>query len=279
MHESAGFRWFRRAGLTFITLLIVFPLYVILSSSVKPLIDVQGAFTWIPSTVTLKPYADMWSTIPLADYFVNSLIIAVVSSALSLVIAVFAAYALSRFTFRGSNTFSLVVLSTQMFPGILFLLPLFLLFVQVQNVSGIQLTGTYTGMIITYLTFSLPFSIWMLVGYFNALPKDLEEAAMVDGTGPVGALIRIVLPVALPGIIAVGVFAFVTAWGEVLFASVLTSRDTRTLAVGLQAYASQSSVYWNELMAASVIVSLPVLIGFLGLQRYLVTGLAAGAVK
>ena len=279
MRETTGVRLFRWCGLTFVTLLTAFPLYVILSSSVKPLIDVQGNFSWVPSTVTLQPYVDMWSTIPLATYFKNSLIIAVSATLLSLVTAVFAAYALARFKFRGNRTFSMIVLSTQMFPGILFLLPLFLLFVQIQTRLGIQMTGTYTGLIVTYLTFSLPFSIWMLVGFFAALPRELEEAAFVDGLGPIGALLRIILPVARPGIVAVGVFAFVTAWGEILFASVLTSRGTRTLAVGLQAYASQSTVFWNQLMAASVVVSLPVLIGFLGLQRYLIRGLSAGAVK
>lgn len=279
MRETRGFRILRGVGLAFLVLLTAFPLYIIASSSVKPLVDVRGTFSWVPSSFTLSAYTDMWSTIPLARYFLNSLVVSLAATALSLTIAVFAAYALARMSFRGSRPFSMVVLSTQMFPGILFLLPLFLLFVQIQTRLGIQMTGTHTALIITYLTFSLPFSIWMLVGYFSALPKELEEAALIDGSGPVGALFRIVLPVARPGIVAVGVFAFVTAWGEVLFASVLTNTSTRTLAVGLQAYASQSSVLWNQLMAASVVVSVPVLIGFLGLQRYLVQGLSAGAVK
>lgn len=279
MRETRGFVWFRRVGLTLLTVVTALPLYVIASSSVKPLADVQDDFTWWPSTVTLQPYRDMWTTIPLATYFRNSLIVSLSATLLSLVVAVFAAYALARFTFRGSRLFSMVVLSTQMFPGILFLLPLFLLFVQLQNRLGIPMTTSWTGLVLTYLTFSLPFSIWMLTSYFAAMPRELEEAALVDGTTPVGALFRIVLPVAVPGIVAVGVFSFVTAWGEVLFASVLTSAETRTLAVGLRAYASQTSVFWNQLMAASVVVSVPVLVAFLGLQRYLVRGLSAGAVK
>jgi multiple sugar transport system permease protein len=279
MLETPGFRWFRRVGLTFLTVITFLPLYVIVSSSVKPLIDVQDVFKWIPSRVTLAPYRDMWTTIPLAKYLANSLIVSVTSTVLALVVAVFAGYALARFRFRGSSTFSFVVLSTQMFPGILFLLPLFLVFVQIQTLFGIKLTGSIAGLVITYLTFSLPFSIWMLVGYFNSLPAELEEAALVDGTGRLGALFRIVLPVARPGIIAVGVFAFITAWSEVLFASVLTNTNTRTLPVGLQAYATESGVYWDQLMAASVVVSIPVLVGFLSVQRYLVRGLSAGAVK
>ncbi len=279
MVESRGFRVLRAVGLAVVSLLVAVPLWVIVSSSVKPLADVRGEFVWVPSSITLAPYADMWSTIPLASYVANSLVVSVTATVLALVVAVFAAYAIARFAFRGRRVFSLVVLSTQMFPGILFLLPLFLIFVQVQTRLGVQLTGTYTGLIITYLTFSLPFSIWMLAGYFAALPRELEEAALLDGNGPIGALFRVVLPVARPGIVAVGVFAFVTAWGEVLFASVLTDRSTRTLAVGLQAYASQTSVLWNQLMAASVVVALPVLVGFLALQRHLVQGLSSGAVK
>jgi multiple sugar transport system permease protein len=254
-------------------------LYVIVTSSLKSLKDVQTTFKWIPQHLTFAPYRDMWSTIPLAKYFKNSLIISVSATVLSVAVATFAAYALARFRFRGSRSFSMVVLSTQMFPGILFLLPLFLIFVKIQDAIGIQMTGSYKGLIVTYLTFSLPFAIWMLTGYFSSLPKELEEAALVDGSGRVGALMRVVIPVARPGIVAVAVFSFITSWGEVLFASVLTNESTRTLAIGLQAYASQSNVYWNQLMAASVVVSLPVLIGFLAVQRYLVRGLAAGAVK
>jgi multiple sugar transport system permease protein len=279
MLETPGFRWFRRVGLAFLTVITALPLYIIVSSSVKPLIDVQGVFTWVPSRVTLAPYRDMWTTIPLAKYLTNSLVVSLTSTVLALVVAVFAGYALARFRFRGSRTFSFVVLSTQMFPGILFLLPLFLIFVQIQTRFGIKLAGSIAGLVITYLTFALPFSIWMLVGYFNSLPPELEEAALVDGTGRLGALFRIVLPVARPGIIAVGVFAFITAWSEVLFASVLTNTSTRTLPIGLQAYASESGVYWDQLMAASVVVSIPVLVGFLSVQRYLVRGLSTGAVK
>lgn len=277
MHESAGFRWFRRAGLTFLTLFTVVPLYVVVSSSVKPLVDVQGAFTWIPSSVTLAPYWDTWTTLPLARYLVNSLVVSATSALLSLLVAVFAAYALSRFTFVGRRMFRLSVLSTQMVPGMLFLVPLFLLFTQVQTWFGVQLVGSYVGLVITFLTFSLPFAVWMLTGYFAGLPQDVEEAAMLDGLGRVAVLLRIVLPLARPAIVAAGIFAFVIGWGEVLFASVLTDANTRTVAVGLRSYASQSTVLWNELMAASVLVSVPVVVGFLALQRHLMRGLATEA--
>lgn len=275
----ASFRWTRRIILAFLTAFALLPVYVMVSSSLKPLEDVTGKFQWIPSEITIRPYFDIWDTVPLAHYFMNSLIVAGAATVLSVTIAVLAAYAVSRYRFRGKRVFTVTVLSTQMFPGILFLLPLFLIFVNIGNSTGVALYGSRGGLILTYLTFSLPFSIWMLIGYFDSIPKDLDEAAMVDGCGPFGALFRVVVPAAVPGIVAVSVYAFMTAWGEVLFASVITNDETRTLAVGLQGYATQNDVYWNQIMAASLVVSVPVVAGFLLLQRYLVAGLTAGAVK
>ena len=274
-----SFVWTRRIFLTALTGFVLLPVYVMLSSSLKPLEDVSGSFHWLPTELTIRPYIDIWTTVPLARYFTNSLIVAGSATVCSVVIAVFAAYAVSRYRFRGRRVFTVTVLSTQMFPGILFLLPLFLIFVNIGNSTGIALYGSRGGLILTYLTFSLPFSIWMLIGYFESVPRELDEAAHVDGCGPLGALFRVVVPAAVPGIVAVAVYAFMTAWGEVLFASVMTNDTTRTLSVGLQGYATQNDVYWNQVMAASLVVSVPVVAGFLLLQRYLVAGLTAGAVK
>jgi multiple sugar transport system permease protein len=274
-----SFLWTRRVVLGLLLVFVLTPVYVMLSSSLKNLQDVQGSFNWIPSGLTLRPYADIWDTVPLAHYFMNSLIVSVSATVLSVAVAIFSAYAVSRYRFRGRRFFTVTVLSTQMFPGILFLLPLFLIFVNIDRSTGVQLLGSKLGLIITYLTFSLPFSIWMLVGYFDSIPRDLDEAAKVDGCGPFGALFRVIVPAAVPGIVAVSVYAFMTAWGEVLFASVMTNDSTRTLAVGLRGYATQNDVYWNQVMAASLVVSVPVVAGFLLLQRYLVAGLTAGAVK
>ncbi|MFJ3173590.1 carbohydrate ABC transporter permease [Streptomyces roseus] len=274
-----SFRVIRAVFLTLLSGFVLLPVYVMVTSSLKPLQDVTGRFRWIPSGLTLRPYIDIWHTVPLARYFVNSLIVAGAATAASVVIAVFAAYAVSRHRFRGRRLFTVTVLSTQMFPGILFLLPLFLIFVNIGNATGIALYGSRGALILTYLTFSLPFSIWMLIGYFDSVPRDLDEAATVDGCGPIGALLRVVVPAAVPGIVAVAVYAFMTAWGEVLFASVMTNDTTRTLAVGLQGYSTQTDVYWNQIMAASLVVSIPVVAGFLLLQKYLVAGLTAGAVK
>ncbi|MFC6081774.1 carbohydrate ABC transporter permease [Sphaerisporangium aureirubrum] len=279
MREPRWLPWARWIGLGLLTLFTLVPLFVMASSAIKPLRDVQNGFSWIPTTFTLRPFTDIWRTVPLARYFVNSLVVSSVAAVASVTVAIFAAYAISRYRFPGRRIFSVTVLSTQMFPGILFLLPLFMIFVNLGNAIGIELYATRTGLIITYLTFSLPFSIWMLVGYFDSIPVALDEAAKVDGNGPIGALLRVVIPAAMPGIVAVLIYAFMTAWGEVLFASVMTDEGTRTLAVGLRGYATENDVYWNQVMAASLVVSVPVVAGFLLLQRYLVQGLTAGAVK
>jgi len=279
MREPTWFSWTRRIGLTVLAVFAGLPIWVMVTSALKPLGDVQGDFRWFPTQLTVQPFFDMWHTIPLAEYFVNSIVVSTVASLASVGVALLAAYALSRYRFHGRQTFSIVVLSTQMFPGILFLLPLFVIFVNLSQATGINLYQSRLGLIITYLTFTLPFAIWMLAGYLDSVPRELDEAAKVDGAGPLGAFVRVVIPVAMPGIVAVTIYAFMTSWGEVLFASVLTNESTRTLAVGLQGYATQNNVYWNQIMAASLTVSVPVVIGFLLLQRYLVAGLTAGSVK
>ena len=280
MHEPRSFRAFRVVVVVGLGLFTFVPLYVMVTSALKPLGDVQGDFRWWPTHPTLRPFVDIWSTVPLARYFVNSLIVCVVSTAFSVLIAIFAAYAVSRYRFVGRRVFIGTVLSTQMFPGILFLLPLFLIFVNIDKQLGFTfLYQTRIGLIVTYLTFALPFSIWMLASYFDGIPRDLDEAARVDGCRALGALFRVVLPAARPGVIAVAVYAFMTSWGEILFASQMTNDATKTLAIGLQNYSTQINVYWNQIMAASLVVSLPIVVAFLLLQKYLVAGLTSGSVK
>ncbi len=279
MRETLGEKIFRVIVLAGLSVFVLLPLYVMVATSLKPLGDVQAGFTWFPSRITFEPFVEMWSTVPLARYFMNSLVVTSVATLFSVVVAIFAAYAVSRWRFHGRNAFMTTVLSTQMFPGVLFLLPLYLIFVNIDATFGVPLVGTRIGLIITYLTFSLPFSIWMLAGYFDGIPKELDQAGKVDGAGNLTILLRIVLPAARPGIVAVAIYAFMTAWGEVLFASVLTTEETRTLAVGLRQYATQTNVYWNQILAASIAVSIPVVVGFLMMQKNFVAGLTAGAVK
>jgi multiple sugar transport system permease protein len=279
MHETLGYRTFRRITLSLLTIFVCAPLVVMITTAIKPLSQVQGQFRWVPTEPTFQPFIDMWSTVPLATYFVNSVVVATTATVLSVSVAVLAAYAVSRWNFRGRETFRLAVLSTQMFPGILFLLPLFLLFVMTDRLTGLTLVGSRTGLVITYLTFALPYAIWMLVSYFETIPRELDDAAEVDGCGPLRLLVSVLLPAARPVIIAVSIFSFMLAWGEVLFASVLTDEQTRTVAIGLQTYASEANVYWNQVMAASLVVSAPVVLAFLVLQKHITAGVTAGAVK
>jgi multiple sugar transport system permease protein len=256
------------------------PIYVMFSSSLKPLIDVQGAFTWWPRHLTFQAFSQIWQTVPLGLYFENSLIDCACSTAFAVIVAVLAAYGLSRYRFTGRSAFMRTVLATQMFPGVLFLLPLFLIFVNIDNSLGITLLyQTRFGLIVTFLTFNLPFAIWMLTRYFDAIPSELDESARVDGAGTLSTLLRVVVPVARPGIIAVAVYAFMSSWSELLFASVMTDSSTATLSIGLQSYASEVDVYWNQIMAAALVVSVPIVAIFLLVQRHLISGLTTGSIK
>lgn len=279
MPETRAARIARAIVLALIALFVLFPLYTVAVSSIKPTSDVQSAWRWLPTSVTLEPYLDMWRTVPLARYFLNSLIVAGVATIVAVVVSTMAAYAVSRMSFRGRSLFTNTALATQLFPGIMFLVPLYLLFANVERLTGFDLIGSYPGLIIAYLTFALPFCTWMLAGFISSVPEELEEAGQIDGLSRVGTLLRIVMPVIVPGLLATGTFAFMIAWGEVLFASVLTTNSSRTLGVGLQDYATSTGVAWNQVMAASIVISIPVVLAFLAMQKYLVRGLAAGAVK
>jgi multiple sugar transport system permease protein len=275
MDETRSFRWLRRIGLLVLCLIVGIPLWVVVVTSATPLSDVGKAFAWLPRTVTLTPYVDMWTTIPLARYLGNSAIVAVAATVLAMVVAVPAAYVLARSSGRAVRAFGVMLIGTQAMPGTLLLLPLFLIFTQLERLSGFGLIGSYPGLVLIDLTFALPLAIWMMSVHFAALPRDVEEAARMDGAGTLHLLVRIVLPMAAPGIAAAAVFAFVVAWGEVLFATIITDERTRTLPVGLHGYATQSTVYWNQLAAAALISSLPAVVGFIAARRYLVRDLAA----
>ncbi len=281
MSESVSYRVVRAAVLLFLALFTLYPLWTLLTISLSTASEAGATFRWIPQVLSWHAYVAMWKTAPLLHYLRNSAVVSSISAVVSLPIAILAAYALTRHHVKGGAVFLRVVLATQAFPGVLFLLPLFVIYVTLQNALGIPMDGTYLGLIITYLTFALPFSIWMLTGYLASIPQDVEEAAMVDGAGKLRAFIVTTLRVAMPSVMAVGVFTFMTAWGEVLFASVLTDSATRTLPIGLELYESAKGlvIYWNQLMAASLTVSVPVVVGFLLLQRYFVRGLSAGAIK
>lgn len=280
MTESLGYRVLRTCVLTALAVYTLFPLVTLVITSLTGANTAEVQFRWTPANATVDAFVEMWRSIALLRYLLNSLFVSSVATLISVLIGVLAAHAILRYRFAGKRPLVYVILATQTFPGILFLLPLFVLYVTIQRSLGIPLDGSYLGLIITFLSFSVPFAVWLLVGYLEMVPKEMEEAAMVDGCRALGAFFRVTLRIAAPGIAAVAVFVFISDWGEVLFASVLTTDQTRTIPIGLEFFENAfSEVQWNQLMAAAIVASAPLVAAFLWLQRYFVRGLAAGAVK
>jgi multiple sugar transport system permease protein len=230
---------------------------------------------YIPYNATLDNYLNVLEVMPFTHFFQNSTIIAVVTTVLSLLLSVFASYSMARYRFRGRKPLIASLLLVYMLPGVVLLVPLMVIF------QSLKLMNTYAGLILAESTHVLPFAIWLLTGYFAALPKELEESAMVDGATPVGALFRIVLPLAAPGVVAAGMFAFIASWNNFLYAFMFTSGDeTRTLPVAMRfLVGGESDFYWGGVSAAAVMTTVPVAAVFLLFQRYLIQGLTSGSVK
>ena len=224
-------------------------------------------------------YREMWVNVDFLAFLRNSLVICGVTTVLSTFLASLAAYALARFRFKGNHGFSVAVSTTQVSPGMLFFLPLYMLYIQVDD-AGLPMMNTFHGMIFLYTAMFTPASIWIMRGFFVSIPRDLEDAAVIDGCSRLGAFIRIVLPISAPGIIATASFVFLLAWDEVFFAWVLTSSpDVQTVPVGLRLYMGQHATRYDLMMAAAVVSVIPVLLTFFASQRWFIKGLAAGAVK
>jgi multiple sugar transport system permease protein len=228
---------------------------------------------------TFQAFKDMWRTIDFERYFINSAIICTVAALLATAFASTAGYALARFRFRGSRPFGLGVIATQLIPGSMFLLPTFIGFLWLKQHVGIQLYDTRVGMIIVYTAFFTPVAIYFMRSFFQGIPRDLEEAAQVDGCTPFWAFVRIVLPNAAPGLVATFVYAFLFAWDELLFVASLTEHNAETLPLGIRLFIGNYSQYYGQLMAAGVVSTIPVVIAFFAAQRWLVRGITAGAVK
>jgi multiple sugar transport system permease protein len=224
-------------------------------------------------------YVDMWKNVNFGLYLKNSLIICGVTMAIAMVFSTLAAYALSRFRFPGSDLFSNALLATQMIPAIMYLIPIYIMFVKFTLMTGIPVKGTYWGIILIYSAFFIPFSIWILRGFFATIPKELEESARIDGCSAFQVFWHIALPLAIPGIIATGIYIFLTAWDELMFAWVLTNSDTMTIPVGIRLFVGNYQNRFDLMMAAATVATLPVVVIFFLLQRHIVHGLTAGAVK
>ena len=228
---------------------------------------------------TLKAFGAMWETVSFEKYFVNSLVICGAAALLATAFASSAGYALARFRFRGSRPFGLAVVGTQLIPGSMFLLPVFMGFIWLKQNTPVQLFDTQLGMVLVYTAFFTPVAIYFMRSFFLALPRELEDAAMVDGCTQFGAFVRIVLPNALPGLVATFVYAFLFAWDELLFVTALTQTRAETIPIGIRNFIGNYSQEYAQLMAAGVVSTIPVLLAFFLTQRWLVRGLTAGAVK
>lgn len=274
--------WLRLVLLVLILAMVLIPASYIVLASFMPDIDVANGKLF-PDVVTLDNYVKMWSTVDLAKGLGNSMLVAGIVAVISALLAVITAYCLVRYAFKGRLTILRGLVALQSVPGTLLLLPIFVLFSSARTYLNITIVGTSTGLIITYLTFALPFSTWVMVTYLRGLPRELEEAAMLDGCSPVGVLRRIVIPLSWPGIIVAGVFAFLLGWNDVLYASVMTRPDTETAAVVLQVFGQSQEggalPLYGQLMSSALICALPVVLLYLVFQRYLIGGLTAGGVK
>lgn len=268
--------------LTALCALVLIPVAYIFLASVNSDIGVaRGEF--LPSSFSFENYSKIWTSVGLATGLTNSVLVAGSTAVVSALMSIATAYVLVRYQFRGRLTILRGLLGLQSVPGTLMVLPVFVLFSSSATYLGIQVIGTQWGLFITYLTFAMPFSTWVMVTYLRGLPRELEEAARIDGASNIGVLLRIILPLSWPGVVVSGIFAFLLGWNDVLFASVMTRPESQTAAVALQVFgASQEGgaiPFYGQMMAASLVCAAPVVILYLIFQRYLVGGLTAGGVK
>jgi len=264
----------RHALLLILCLFATGPLLWAISTSLKPSTEVYTNPGLIPHHPTLANFAYVLSQTKFGTWFWNTLMLALATTALALTIATLGGYAMSRYRFRGRDLYGNTLLVVQMFPGVMLAIPLFLIF------TRLHLVDTLASLLITYMTFALAFSVWMLKGYFDGIPHEIEEAALIDGASELGVLWRIILPLSGPGISTVAVFAFLLAWNDFFFAYILLVSDAKyTLQMGLYTFINQFFTQWEYLMTAAVLTTLPVLIFFFTMQRYLTRGLIAGATK
>jgi multiple sugar transport system permease protein len=269
--------WLKYLGIIVVLLPMVvmslFPLIVMISTSLKSPAEVyQWPPVFIPREPTLQNYSDIWTVANLAAYFRNSLFVALGATALVMLLAVPAGYALARFRFRGRGFYMLFLLVMQMFPGIVIILALY------RVVAAFQMTDNLVTLIILNAAFGLSFAVWLLTGYFSSVPAEVEEAAMVDGNSRLGAMLRMTVPLSAPGLVAVGIFSFIGAWNEFLFAlTFIRSQDKLVLTVGLWKYIARFQVEWNYLEASSFLVTVVVVVLFMLVQKNLTRGLIAGA--
>lgn len=252
-------------------LISIFPLIVMISTSFKTSQEVYiPPPTFLPRTPTIQNYFDIWTAAPLTTFFRNSMVIGLGSTLIALVLAIPAAYALTRFRFRGRRFYQLFLLGIQMFPPIVIILGIF------RVVAGLNMVDSLTTVVLLNAIFSLSFAIWMLEGYFATIPPEIEEAAMMDGNSRLGAMFNMILPLSWPGLVAVTIFGFMNGWNEFLFAlTFIRSQDKLPLTIGLFKFVTRFQVQWHQLMAASLLTTIVVVVLFMLVQNQLTRGMVA----
>lgn len=258
------------------TLYCLFPFLWMVDTAFKPINEIRSSTpTFHIVNATLSNFQRVLFDTAFLTFFRNSVIVAVSSTIFTMVVAIFAAYAMSRWGERKAvKTVSAALVASQMVPGVLLLLPLYML------MKNLNLLSSYGALILVYTTFMLPICVFMLKGYFDVIPVELEDAAEIDGCSLIGTIFRIVLPLSAPGMLSTWIFAFISAWNEFMFGYVLINDEAhRTLTPGIMLFKGLYATDWGGLMSAAVLAVLPVAVMFLYLQRFLIEGLSAGAVK
>ena len=269
------FQIFIYTGAVLICLFSLIPILWSLSTSFK-----SNAFMflqppqWIPKQISFEHYKEILNNPKMMKYFFNSFITAAASTIIALIIGVLGAYGFSRYKFPGRKTLLISILLTRMLPRVALIVPFFI------TLQKIKMYNTRAGLILVFLTITMPLSIWLLKGFFDSIPYEIEEAATIDGCSALGILTRVIIPIILPGIASVGMYVFITAWNEFLFVLVLTSgEELRTISVALAFFIDEWGIRWGPLMAASILMSIPAIIVFTMFQKSLIKGLSEGAVK
>lgn len=257
-----------------ILLFLLFPFYWTFVTSIKPESELYGSVvTYWPRNVTFESYRKLFVDFNFLKPMGNSFIVAIITTLITLTVSMLASYSFSRFRFAGRKAFMVLFLTNNMFPTVLLLIPLYAI------MRSMGLLYTPASLVLSYATFTIPFSVWLLNGFINDLPLSLEEAAMVDGCNRAQAFTRIIFPVLVPCLVATGVYIFMTSWNEYTFAVMFTNERNRTIPVALKNLIGQLGVQWDLLTAGGIITIIPVCIMFFFAQKRLVEGLTAGAVK
>jgi len=257
------------------TVFVLFPLVYMLLVSLKDPSEIFNIpVTYLPKNLTLENYIRVFREYDFNRNVLNSLVVGISTTAITVPISAIAAYAFSRFRFPGRDLLATSLLVGLMIPASMVVIPLYLIW------ARLGMLDSYSPMILTYIAFNVSFSVWLLIGFFDAVPKELEEAAWIDGAGWTRTFVHVVLPLTAPGLAAVAIFCFIISWQEFLFALTFTSSaEMRTITVGLASFAQQRLTDWGAMMAASASVLVPILVMFRYFERYLIAGLMAGAVK